>query len=140
MAVTAPHLRIGEVARRTGVSPALRRAPEGRYGLLEPERTAGGTRLYDDGDVHRVHTMLGHLRAGMAAAEGARAALASPPGAFHDLGLVLLAVGLKRRGWSVTLLGANSPLETVADAAGRPGAELLRQDPIRPAAALDGGR
>src|SRR5215213_4723209 len=38
----AHRLRIGELSRRTGVSPELLRAWERRYGLLEPERTEGG--------------------------------------------------------------------------------------------------
>ena len=39
-------LRIGELARRSGVSTDLLRAWERRYGLLEPTRTAAGYRLY----------------------------------------------------------------------------------------------
>src|SRR5438270_7627152 len=47
-------LRVGDVARRTGVSTSTLRAWERRFGLLEPERTPGGQRLYDDADVERV--------------------------------------------------------------------------------------
>lgn len=50
-------LRIGEVARRTGVSVSALRAWERRYGLLEPERTEGGHRLYSEHDVRRVLAM-----------------------------------------------------------------------------------
>jgi transposase-like protein len=39
------YLRIGELARRTGVSPELLRAWERRYGLLRPARSQGGFRL-----------------------------------------------------------------------------------------------
>jgi DNA-binding transcriptional MerR regulator len=49
-----PALRIGEVARRTGVNVATLRAWERRHGLLIPERTAGGQRLYRQADVERV--------------------------------------------------------------------------------------
>ena len=35
-------LRIGELSRRTGVSPELLRAWERRYDLLKPTRSAGG--------------------------------------------------------------------------------------------------
>ena len=68
-------LRIGELARRTGVNPALLRAWERRYGLIEPDRTAGGFRLYSEQDERRVRAMVGHIENGLAAAEAARLAL-----------------------------------------------------------------
>lgn len=74
----AGHLRIGELSRRSGVSPELLRAWEERYGLLSPSRTAGGFRLYGAGDEQRVRLMLQHLAAGIAAAEAARLVLAEP--------------------------------------------------------------
>jgi DNA-binding transcriptional MerR regulator len=64
-------LRIGELSRRTGVSPELLRAWERRYGLLDPTRTPTGLRLYSDGDVDRVRLMRRHLERGLAAAEAA---------------------------------------------------------------------
>jgi DNA-binding transcriptional MerR regulator len=64
-------LRIGEVARRTGVSTDLLRAWERRYGLLQPERAEAGYRLYSEGDVARVARMQELLRHGLAAAEAA---------------------------------------------------------------------
>jgi MerR family transcriptional regulator, light-induced transcriptional regulator len=70
--------RIGELSRRTDVSPDLLRAWERRYGLLKPSRSAGGLRLYSEGDVVRVRTMLSQLEAGLAAAEAAAAAVAAP--------------------------------------------------------------
>ena len=72
------HLRIGELSRRTGTSVDLLRAWEKRYGLLEPDRSEGGFRLYSDEDVGRVRTMQGHLAAGLAAKEAARRALEEP--------------------------------------------------------------
>jgi DNA-binding transcriptional MerR regulator len=65
------HLRIGELSKRSGVSPELLRAWERRYGLLEPVRTSGGLRLYSLDDVERVRLMQQHLAAGLAAAEAA---------------------------------------------------------------------
>src|SRR3954468_3053173 len=70
-------LRIGELSKRTGVSPELLRAWERRYGLLHPTRSAGGLRLYSAADVERVQLMRRHLADGLAAAEAA--ALASRP-------------------------------------------------------------
>jgi MerR family transcriptional regulator/heat shock protein HspR len=46
--------KIGVASRKTGLSPATLRLWEDQYGLLTPERTAGGTRLYSDADVQRV--------------------------------------------------------------------------------------
>ncbi|HEY6030458.1 MAG TPA: MerR family transcriptional regulator, partial [Gaiellaceae bacterium] len=66
--------RIGELARRTGVSPDLLRAWERRYGLLEPVRTGGGFRVYSEEDEQRVRAMQAHLQRGLAAAEAARLA------------------------------------------------------------------
>jgi DNA-binding transcriptional MerR regulator len=73
----APQLRIGELGRRVGVSPALLRAWERRYGLLDPARTEGGLRLYSPADERRVRAMQAGIRSGLSAAEAARMALAS---------------------------------------------------------------
>jgi DNA-binding transcriptional MerR regulator/methylmalonyl-CoA mutase cobalamin-binding subunit len=53
-----PGMRIGAVARRTGVAVATLRAWESRYGLLRPSRTEGGHRLYAEDDVARVLAVL----------------------------------------------------------------------------------
>lgn len=71
-----PRLRIGELSRRVGVSPELLRAWETRYGLLAPERTPGGLRLYTQSDEQRVREMSGQIAAGLSAAEAARVVLA----------------------------------------------------------------
>ena len=83
-----PHLRIGELSRRVGVSSDRLRAWERRYGVLRPERTAGGFRLYSDDDERRVERMKSLLDEGLAPAEAARMALQSgiPPGASGDSG------------------------------------------------------
>lgn len=209
-------LRIGELARRSGVTPELLRAWERRYGLLEPVRTEGGYRLYSDDDEVRVAAMRAHLAQGMSAAQaaqlaragganpgaapnlaaelwdaldafddagaqaafdrlvaalsfetiarvailpylrvlgerwqdddasiaqehfasallrgrllglargwdrgvGPRALLACLPGERHDLGLVIFGLALRDRGWRVTFLGPDTPIETIAAAAG----------------------
>jgi methanogenic corrinoid protein MtbC1 len=58
-----------------GVSPELLRAWETRYGLIEPERTPGGLRLYSGEDERRVREMQRQIAAGLSAAEAARLAL-----------------------------------------------------------------
>jgi DNA-binding transcriptional MerR regulator len=69
-------IRIGELARRTGVSPDLLRAWESRYGLLRPSRSSGGFRLYSSADEARIHRMTRLIAQGMSAAEAARQAVA----------------------------------------------------------------
>jgi MerR family transcriptional regulator, light-induced transcriptional regulator len=218
----AGRIRIGELARRTGVAAPLLRAWERRYGLLRPERTAGGARAYGPDDERRVAEMtrrraegmsaslaaaavlaaedavataggpavagivseldaalrgfdeaaahealdrlLGGFSLGTALAEGVlpylsglgarweagevsiaeehfattivrgrllalarnwgtgrgpRALLACPPGEMHDLGLVCFGLALRERGWRITMLGPNTPVATVAEAADR---------------------
>lgn len=74
------HLRIGELSRRTGVSPELLRAWERRYGLLRPERTSGGFRLYSSADERRIRLMRAALERGVSAAQAAGLALAGEVG------------------------------------------------------------
>ena len=74
--VVAPQLRIGELSRRVGVSAELLRAWERRYGLLHPDRSSGGFRLYGPDDERRVLLMREHLDQGVSAAEAARLAIA----------------------------------------------------------------
>jgi DNA-binding transcriptional MerR regulator len=74
-------LRIGELSRRVGVPVESLRAWERRYGLLDPNRTQGGFRLYGDDDLARVLAMRANLDRGLSAAEAARLALAEDVGA-----------------------------------------------------------
>lgn len=233
-----PHparLRIGELSRRTGVRADTLRAWERRYGLLRPERSDGGFRLYGPEDEQRVIHMKTLIDSGVSAAEaarlaleasapgvatpipaggagvwaleaqaerlrlalerfdegeanmlldealagltvetvadhivlpamraignrwesgevsvaqehfatgvvrarmlsvarnwgagsGPRALLACPPGEAHDLGLVVFGVVLRARGWRITYLGPDTPIETIAETA-----KQLRPDAI----------
>ena len=73
-------LRIGELSRRVGESPELLRAWEFRYGLVTPERSPGGLRLYSEQDERRVRVMRQHINMGFSASEAARLAkLADDP-------------------------------------------------------------
>jgi DNA-binding transcriptional MerR regulator/methylmalonyl-CoA mutase cobalamin-binding subunit len=212
-------LRIGELSRRTGVSPELLRAWERRYGLLNPTRSTGGLRLYGPEDLERVLRMQQNLAEGLAAAEaavlasetggepsgvvfdplsarsdlgaaleafdepyaqaildsllsstsldsllgevvipylhelgdrwergevsiaqehfasavlrgrllglargwgrgfGPRALLACLPGEQHDLGLIAFGLALRARGWRITYLGGDMPIESIVSAA-----------------------
>jgi len=73
-------LRIGELSKRSGVSPELLRAWERRYGLLRPVRSSGGLRLYSLEDLERVRQMRRHIDGGLAAAEAADLVSRSPVG------------------------------------------------------------
>jgi DNA-binding transcriptional MerR regulator len=67
-------MRIGELSRRTGVSPELLRAWEQRYDLLRPTRSPGGFRLYSSDDEARVRKTTALIAEGLSAAEAARLA------------------------------------------------------------------
>jgi MerR family transcriptional regulator, light-induced transcriptional regulator len=94
---TAARVRIGELARRTGVSVELLRAWEQRYGLLSPERSAGGFRLYSAADEARVRRMTALIASGVSASEAAARATNDEPlalsgAATEELGAELRAV------------------------------------------------
>jgi DNA-binding transcriptional MerR regulator len=72
-------LRIGELSRRVGVSPDVLRAWERRYGVLRPQRSRSGQRLYTAADESRVRQMLEHMGRGYSAAVAARLAAAETP-------------------------------------------------------------
>lgn len=77
-------MRIGELARRTGVSPELLRAWEQRYGLLQPERSPGGFRLYSEDDESRVRRTTELIAQGVSAAEAARLAATGSPTSMQE--------------------------------------------------------
>jgi DNA-binding transcriptional MerR regulator/methylmalonyl-CoA mutase cobalamin-binding subunit len=66
-------IRIGELARRAGVTSEVLRAWERRYGVLQPKRSAGGFRLYGDDDLALITRMRSLIDEGMGPAEAARA-------------------------------------------------------------------
>src|SRR5690242_19335111 len=89
MEAAAGHLRIGELSRRTGVSPELLRAWEQRYGLLRPTRSPGGFRLYSSADEARVRRTTELIAGGLPASEAARlAATADVAGPRDDVPLI----------------------------------------------------
>ena len=84
-------LRIGELARRTGISTHALRVWEDRYQLLTPERSANGYRRYSLEDESRVREMMRLRAQGVAASAAAARVLAgalarSRP---HDLDALL---------------------------------------------------
>jgi MerR family transcriptional regulator/heat shock protein HspR len=59
-----PLYGISVAADLTGVTPQSLRVYEAK-GLLEPSRTAGGTRRYSGDDIDRVHQISALLKAGL---------------------------------------------------------------------------
>lgn len=70
---------ISQTARRTGLSVAVLRAWERRYGIVAPERTPGGYRLYDEDAIARLRTMRALVDAGWAPSQAAREVEAGGP-------------------------------------------------------------
>jgi DNA-binding transcriptional MerR regulator len=97
---TQPLYSIGAVAEMLGTSPATLRSWEDRYGVVEPERTEGGRRLYSRDDVEHLRFVRDTIARGFSAAdahrllrerqEGASAGAPEEPPASPEL-LVLLA-------------------------------------------------
>lgn len=80
--MNSPHLERGglpirEVTRLTGVHPVTLRAWERRYGLVVPQRTGKGHRLYSEEQVERIRRMLVWLERGVAISQ-VRALLERP--------------------------------------------------------------
>lgn len=65
------------------------------------------------------------LARGWSGGAGPRALLACPPGEGHDLGLLCFGLTLRRKGWRITFLGADTPLDTTVEAASAIGPDLV---------------
>ncbi len=65
------------------------------------------------------------LARGWGAGEGPHVLLACPPGEAHDLALIVFGIEVARRGWSVTFLGADTPMTTIEETVHRSGPALV---------------
>lgn len=85
-----------------------------------------------------IRTRLLAVARGWGGGEGPLALLACPPGEEHDIGLVCFGLLLRERGWRITFLGADTPFESLVEAAERmsPEAIVLAVTSPRPAARL----
>ena len=72
-----------------------------------------------------VRARLMALGRGWGRGTGRHALLAAPSAEQHDLGLVVLALLLRDRGWRVTFLGADTPVDTIADTSRRVVPEVI---------------
>jgi PAS domain S-box-containing protein len=77
-------MRVGELARRTGVGVSTLRAWEARYGFLQPDRSPSGHRLYDEDDVERVSAVVRLANEGMTLASAISRVASTGPGALPD--------------------------------------------------------
>jgi DICT domain-containing protein len=84
-----PNLTIGDLARRTGLTPAVLRMWESRHGFPQPHRLESGHRRYAEADVALVERVLRRRDAGIrldvAIAEAAGSAAPDSPSVFAEL-------------------------------------------------------
>ena len=83
---------------------------------------------------------LAGLARGWGSGHGPQALLACPPGELHDMALMVFGIVLNRNGWRIGYLGANTPVEELARAAGTSRPDLIvlaatvpeNLEPLRP--------
>ena len=75
---------IAVVAERTGLSQDVLRVWERRYGAVDPERRAGGQRLYTDADIERLVLLRSATRAGRSIGHVARLSTAAVASLVED--------------------------------------------------------
>jgi methanogenic corrinoid protein MtbC1 len=72
-----------------------------------------------------VRSRLGHLLGDVGGGVRGVAVLACAPGERHELGLMMAAIALRRDGWKVVYLGADTPLEDAVALARRVSARIV---------------
>ena len=72
------------------------------------------------------------LASGWDAGVGPRVVLACPSGEQHDVGLLCFGLALRERGWRVSYLGADTPADAIAAAAGSTAADLVVLSAVAP--------
>jgi PAS domain S-box-containing protein len=77
-------MRVGELARRTGVGESTLRAWERRFGILEPARSSSGQRLYTEADVERVSAVCRLVAEGLTLSAAVTRVRAGGNGALPD--------------------------------------------------------
>jgi transposase-like protein len=98
--------------------------------LREGYRIGEAATLLGTTQVTMTRTPEDHLRTILAAVDaggGVRgsAVLACPQGERHELGLMMLAIALRRDGWKVIYLGADTPVDDAVAVAHRQAARVL---------------
>ena len=130
---------IKQAALRSGVSVPLIRQWERRYGVLHPDRTAGGYRLYDEAAIARLRAMRGLIEQGWSAAQAATAVVEASPSAISGIGAVSSgangAHALVDAAGRYDLAGIEEVLD---DQFGRGSFEAVIDDLVLPSAAMLG--
>ena len=67
-----PIYRIGAVARLLGITPGTIRTWEERYGVISPQRSAGGRRLYSRADIEQLRFVKAKIDEGIQPADAHR--------------------------------------------------------------------
>jgi DNA-binding transcriptional MerR regulator len=101
---------IGAVCRMLDVAPATVRNWEDRYGIITPQRSAGGHRLYSRSDVERLRFVVERLEQGLQPAE-AHSLLAER----LEQGLPLVALAARDSRRLLILLAERDPLAAQLD-------------------------
>lgn len=110
--------RIGELARRVGLSEHVLRAWERRYQVVQPTRTPSGYRLYSRTDEQRLRQMFRLVQQGMPPAEAARTVQAGPSADAHgplDPATSRFVSASRRRLYSALLSMAEPRSQVVLD-------------------------
>ena len=79
-----------------------------------------------------VRSRLAALATGWGGGQGKKALLACPPGERHDIALLSFGLVLRRAGWQVTYLGADSPMADVEQAVARVEPDVVVLSAIHP--------
>jgi DNA-binding transcriptional MerR regulator len=127
---------IKQAAMRSGVGASLIRAWERRYGVVHPERTAGGYRLYSNEEIARLRAMRELIERGWSAAQAAVAAAAQ---ASTAVGREVPSPALSPPPPDLVAAAARYDLSAIEDALdalfGRGSFEAVIDDLVLPAAA-----
>ena len=97
--------KIGSVSKETGLSAATLRSWEVQYGLLAPQRTPGGTRLYSEDDIERARYFRMLIRERGYSLNALAAAVVAAPGGSatdSDFHAVLRRLVRAEPGWQAT--------------------------------------
>jgi DNA-binding transcriptional MerR regulator len=122
----AAHAALDRLLSAFGLDTVLRDA------LLPLLRDLGESWARGDTTVAQEHFSSNLLRGRLLAlgrdwgrGSGPHALLACPSGELHDLGLVVFGLVLRNRGWRITFLGADTPIETIEETAERISPQLV---------------
>ena len=116
---------IKEAAARTGLTVAVLRAWERRYGVVAPTRTAGGYRVYDEAALGRLRSMRRLIDDGWSPSAAAAAIIAGtdPPAGIATDAMTGATVESARRAARRCRRGPRQPADR-----GGPGRDVRRRD------------